>query len=232
VIEARTIVSAGKGKPFSSTTTFLGSTVHPLLGKRHTLAAAEHTLLLTLRAAKQGDLRLAVSRGITTIIQASSAAMGGSKETINKAANIVQGVRNVIHTAVISKQAAGMLDGRIRDPFSSMRRAVSKKTTPVKRTHDFKTMSIPGGIFIPSNNPLALETFLMRGGVPGRALRSIPGGVEVDEGIIADQEGERKIDAATMSKNLISFGLKRWSQGKDFSFRKNFLERLSSLLAV
>lgn len=153
---------------------------HALLGKKHTLASAKHTLILVLRAVKQGDLRLAVSRGITAIIQATAAAVGTSGSTVSEAANVVQAVRNVIHGAVIKKAASSLGGGfrfRSRDPFKSL----NKKTPAPKKTFvkSLKTVPIPGGIFIPTKSPVLLETILMRSGIEGRNMTPRPDGLEV-----------------------------------------------------
>ena len=83
--------------------------ISQLLGKRQKIVDAEHTLKITLDAAKEGNLRLAVSRGITAIIQAAAAAVGAAPPIVRRAEAIIQTVRNIIQGAVIKKAALGSL---------------------------------------------------------------------------------------------------------------------------
>lgn len=55
----------------------------------------------------EGNLRLAVSRGITVIIQATAAAYKAPAPIIRKAEVIIQAVRTIIHGAIIEKTALG-----------------------------------------------------------------------------------------------------------------------------
>jgi len=56
---------------------------------------AEHTLKITLDAAEEGNLRLAASRGITAIIQATAAAVGAAPPIIRRAEAILGAARRL-----------------------------------------------------------------------------------------------------------------------------------------
>lgn len=87
-------------------------TVSDLLGKRHSIARAEQTLKTMKSAAEAGNLRLAVSRGITTIIQATAAAYKAPAPIIRRAEAIVQETRNIIQGAIIHRAALNGLGAR------------------------------------------------------------------------------------------------------------------------
>lgn len=81
-----------------------------LLGQKHSIVDAEHTLQMTLRAFREGDLRLTVSRGITAVIQASIASVGALLEVKERADQVIQSVRKVIHGIAIQRAVAGLSD--------------------------------------------------------------------------------------------------------------------------
>ena len=89
--------------------------VSELLGKKHSIVAAEHTLKLMHAAAAEENLRLAVSRGITAVIQATAAAMNAPDEIVERAERVVQEVRQVAQSAAIRKVAMGLGVVRQRD---------------------------------------------------------------------------------------------------------------------
>lgn len=79
-----------------------------LLGKKHSIVEAEHTLRIATGAYKRGDMRLAVSRGITAIIQASIASLNAPEEIVERSEHVVQGVRRIIQGAVLSRALSGL----------------------------------------------------------------------------------------------------------------------------
>jgi hypothetical protein len=101
-----------------------------LLGKSHSIARAELTLRSVKSAAKEGNIRLAVSRGITAIIHATAAAYKAPAPIVRKAEAIVQEVRDVIQGAVIKKATLGGLGARyekIVEPSKYMKELRAKE---------------------------------------------------------------------------------------------------------
>ena len=123
--------------------------ISPLLEKRQTIGSAERTLRLVMQALNKGDLRLAVSRGITAIIQAASASVGAKKSTVKRAGKVIQEVRNIIQGAVLTKisQSVGLARGAMI--FTSNVKGKKEK-----------------GIFIAASNPRVLSLFLHDKGIP------------------------------------------------------------------
>jgi len=78
------------------------------LGRKHSIVTAEHTFRIALSAFQRKDLRLAVSRGITAVIQASSAAIGAPEEIKERADKVVQGVRKLVQGVVIKRAISGL----------------------------------------------------------------------------------------------------------------------------
>ena len=83
-------------------------TPEDLLGKRLPIAVAERTLALAASALKAGDRRLASSRAITAVIQASvaSARMSPKSEDMLRARFIVLSARSLIQKLVIARAAS------------------------------------------------------------------------------------------------------------------------------
>lgn len=79
--------------------------ISDLLGKKHSINRAEQTFKSMKAAADEGNLRLAVSRGITVIIQATAAAYKAPAPIIRKAEILIQATRDIIHGAVIRRAA-------------------------------------------------------------------------------------------------------------------------------
>lgn len=77
-----------------------------LLGRKHSIVEAEHTLQIAFRAYREGNLRLAVSRGITAVIQASIASVGAILEIKERADRVVQAVRKMIQGVALKRAAA------------------------------------------------------------------------------------------------------------------------------
>jgi hypothetical protein len=79
----------------------------------------------SMRAAVgEGNLRLAVSRGITVIIQATAAAYKAPAPIIRKAEALIQATRETIHGAVIGRAALGGVSGRVQREYEPK---ISKK---------------------------------------------------------------------------------------------------------
>lgn len=80
-----------------------------LLSKTPSLEEAAHTLSIAVSAWKQGDRRLAVSRGITAAVQAGMASRrtGASEAHVERAEKIIQGVRNLIQGIVVGEALDG-----------------------------------------------------------------------------------------------------------------------------
>lgn len=76
-----------------------------LLGRRHSIATAEHTLRTALSAAKQGNARLASSRAVTAIIQASIASVGAPAPVVHRAEAITFEGRRLIQHLVLARAA-------------------------------------------------------------------------------------------------------------------------------
>ncbi len=72
----------------------------------------------------EGNLRLAVSRGVTVIIQATAAAYKASAPIIRKAEALIQATRETIHGAVIGRAALGGVSGRVQRDYEPK---ISKK---------------------------------------------------------------------------------------------------------
>lgn len=71
------------------------------------MADAIRTERLARSAARRGDLRLAVSRGITAVIQATRVAqMRGDNRSLDQADAIIQNVRDLVQGAVLKRAAA------------------------------------------------------------------------------------------------------------------------------
>lgn len=89
---------------------FLGK-IHPmtlsdvLIGKKHPIGTAEHTLQTALSALKRGDRRLASSRAVTAVAQAAAAAVGASSDIIDRAEKVVFEARRLIQSLVIARAA-------------------------------------------------------------------------------------------------------------------------------
>lgn len=79
--------------------------VSDLLGKKHSIDRAAQTFRSMKAAVDEGNLRLAVSRGITVIIQATAAAYKAPAPIIRKAEVLIQATREIIHGAVIRRAA-------------------------------------------------------------------------------------------------------------------------------
>ena len=139
-----------------------------LLGRKHSILKAQHTLKLVLQAVKRGDLRLAVSRGITAVIEASSAAVGAPEATVGKAKAIVEAVRKVIQGAVITKMDS--LSGpRMRwsvpkrygeKGYKSIGPLINRPKPAVTAASSGKglqTRVIPQGIVVYSKSPILLQ---------------------------------------------------------------------------
>jgi hypothetical protein len=76
-----------------------------LLGRRHSVADAEHTLKTAVSALKRGDRRLASSRAVTAIIQAAIASMGAPDATVDRAEAVAFEGRRIIQSLVLSRAA-------------------------------------------------------------------------------------------------------------------------------
>jgi hypothetical protein len=86
-----------------------------LLGRRSPIVEAERTLKLALSALRRGDRRLAASRAITAIIQASTASVGATSDTLKRAWRVVFSARRLIHSIVIERAARlGLIYGGIQ----------------------------------------------------------------------------------------------------------------------
>ena len=175
--------------------------ISQLLGKKQKIADAEHTLKITLDAAEEGNLRLAASRGITAIIQATAAAVGAAPPIIRRAEAIIQTVRNIIQGVVIKKAALGSFGGRPASTFWSRPYGGTKRPREIKmpsllpklikfpsvpreapefdpateKTRRFP--AIPEGVILPSKKPFELHTLLMELGVPPKKMILHPDGV-------------------------------------------------------
>jgi len=108
-----------------------------LLGRRHSIVDAEHTYRIAAQAYGQGNLRLAVSRGITAVIQASIASMGAPEEVKERADRVIQGVRQIIHGAVLERakrhlSELGVLSGR--RPKAPLPRWLEEARETLKKT--------------------------------------------------------------------------------------------------
>src|SRR3990172_2623262 len=85
----------------------LSGNIHPmigeaLLGRRHSVATAEHTLKTALSALKRGDRRLASSRALTAVIQAAIASVGAAPLVVRRAEMVAFQGRRVIQHLVLS----------------------------------------------------------------------------------------------------------------------------------
>lgn len=97
------------------------------IGRKHSIVTAEHTLRIAVSALRRGDLRLAVSRGITAVIQASTAALGAPQEIKERADRVVQATRKLIQGVVVRRAAAKLSDlAAFRRPGAS--RSILPKT--------------------------------------------------------------------------------------------------------
>jgi hypothetical protein len=76
-----------------------------LLGRRHSIETAEHTLKTALSALKQGNARLASSRTVTAIIQASIASVGAPAPVVRRAEAITFEGRRIIQHLVLARAA-------------------------------------------------------------------------------------------------------------------------------
>ncbi len=170
-----------------------------LLGRKHSIVAAEKTLKGVHQAVDRGDLRLAVSRAITAIVQATSAAMSGPREVVERANRVIQEVRQVIHGAVIrrmSKTVAGLgakkrkgprglkVRGSMIPPWVTRLQAGKLPPSRAKQIEEkkfresvgLKTFTIreaagdPGGTVIVAKNPWLLSTLLLKLGIPGEHM--------------------------------------------------------------
>ena len=77
----------------------------PLLVEVQTVGDAHRTLTLAFSAARKGDMRLAVSRAVTAIVQASVAAKCGQAgaSVLQTADGIIQKARDLVHGIVLEK---------------------------------------------------------------------------------------------------------------------------------
>lgn len=79
--------------------------ISPLLVERQTIAGARRTLRMALSAARKGDERLAVSRGITAAVQAAVAGTR-SRGVRNDADLVIQAVRELVQGIVLKRAVA------------------------------------------------------------------------------------------------------------------------------
>ena len=91
-------------RPFSGSISDMAS--ETLMGRRHSIATAEHTLKIALSALKQGNRRLASSRAVTAVIQAAIASIGASPMVVRRAELIGFEGRRIIQHLVLSRAAS------------------------------------------------------------------------------------------------------------------------------
>lgn len=88
--------------------------ISELLGKKHPIGAAERTFGLVKAAVEEGNLRLAVSRGITVVIMATAAAMRAPALIVRRAEELIQATRDIVHGAVIKRAALSGLGAKFK----------------------------------------------------------------------------------------------------------------------
>lgn len=78
--------------------------ISPLVEGRQSLKDARHTFKLARSAARQGNQRLAVSRGITAAVQAAKAScLVRSQKALLEADNLIQDVRELVQGIIIKR---------------------------------------------------------------------------------------------------------------------------------
>jgi len=120
--------------------------ISELLGKKHPIGAAERTFGLVKAAVEEGNLRLAVSRGITVVIMATAAAMRAPAAIVRRAEELIQATRDIVHGAVLKRVAMSGLGAKFKvripharppkvwDPVRSIIREQAKKTAEAEAT--------------------------------------------------------------------------------------------------
>ena len=110
--------------------------ISELLGKKHPIGAAERTFVLVKAAVEEGNLRLAVSRGITVVIMATAAAMRAPAVIVRRAEELIQATRDIVHGAVIKRVALnGLMGARRPQPVDKVE-ALRRKLLQMERKEE------------------------------------------------------------------------------------------------
>lgn len=136
--------------------------ISDLLGKKHSINRAEMTFRSMKAAADEGNLRLAVSRGITAIIQATAAAYRAPAPIIRKAEALIQATREIIHGAVLRRAAVEGLDGRLPRPPRWKERKTPKHIRELRAQKEAEETRKKAGIVLTEEqkNRTMVEEFL------------------------------------------------------------------------
>jgi len=158
-----------------------------LLGKKHSITDAEHTLRMVMQSYKEGDYRLTISRGITAIIQASFAASINPDvpEIVERADKVIQSVRKIIQGIIISRALGASFDpasgrgferrrlGPKPPVWSEIQHTLDKDKDKIKNLIRSRILTLPsvpfrteeeaGGesVFVPAEDPIRLWSFLV-----------------------------------------------------------------------
>lgn len=136
--------------------------ISDLLGKKHSIDRAELTFRSMKAAADEGNLRLAVSRGITVVIQATAAAYRAPAPIVHKAEILIQATREIIHGAVIRRAALEGLGGRLPRPPRWKERKTPKHIRELRAQKEVEEARKKAGIVLTEEqkNRTMVEEFL------------------------------------------------------------------------